>query len=126
MTFRFRFSGLNEAQQAMLEAAKAVSPSDGLGLMVQDVTMQAFRFQTSITHVDTGGLRGSQRMKMQKPARWEIYIDPSAKNRRSGQLVSSYAEIENARGGDHAFVDRTYSRADEFIEKARHVLLRKL
>jgi hypothetical protein len=125
-SIEFRYFGLTEAQQSLYSAARALSPSDGLGRMVQNVSLQAYRFLMTQTHVDTGSLRGSERVEQEIPARWMIYIDPSATNRLSGLAVSRYAEVENARGGEHAYIDNTVEQQQAFIDRAEHEILRHI
>jgi hypothetical protein len=123
MSYRVGISGLQEAQAANLRDIQAVKPSGGLGRAVEMVTIDAHRYSLTVTHVDTGALRASQRMDMVAPARWHIFIDPSARNPRSNVLVSQYAEVENARGGSHGFADETFNRAEVFVNRAASFLL---
>ena len=118
--------GLQEAQRSNMRDMAAVKTTGGLGRAIQMVALDAHRFEVSITHVDTGALRASQRVGMDKPARWTIYIDPSATNPRTGQNVNRYAEPENSRGGEHAFAERTLDQADQFVGRARTYLLSQI
>jgi hypothetical protein len=99
--------GLQEAQQANAKVIAAVKPQGGLGRAVQYATTEANRYATAITHVVTGALRSSHRMKAESNARYQIYIDPGARNPRSGNRTSIYGLVEHARGGQHAFYQRT-------------------
>jgi hypothetical protein len=119
-------SGLQEAQAANLRDIQAVSPSGGLGRAVQMVALDAHRYELTLTHVDTGALRASERVEAMGAARWEIYIDPSARNPRSAGLVSSYAEVENDRGGSHAYADLTFNQAEMFVGRAASFLLSEI
>ena len=59
-------------------------------------------------------------MKLVNPTQAEIFIDPSATNRRTKQRPAEYGLFEEARGGSHAFYTRTVEeRAPEAFERAR-------
>ena len=98
-------TGLQEAMDLNLRAIAALQPQGALGRAVQVGTTMAHRAAVAITHVDTGALRASHRMEV-KSTRGRIYIDPSARNPRSGQLTAVYGFFEHERGGSHAFYDR--------------------
>lgn len=104
--------GIQEAQAANLRAIAMMEP-EGLGRVVQMVLPELHRYAVSITHVWKhwgGALRASHRMKIDEKgansARGEIFIDPSAVNPR-GQSPAKYGVFEHARGGPHAFYQRT-------------------
>lgn len=69
----------------------------------------AHRYAVSITHVDTGALRASHRMGYLGATRAEIYIDPGAVGPHGPP--AHYGPYEHARGGSHAYYDRTISEA---------------
>ncbi len=107
-------TGLQEAQAANEKRIASLQPSGELGQAIKDVTLIGHRYAVQITHVWKylgGGLRAAHRMKV-TGLRGEIYIDPRAVNPR-GQKPVVYGPYENARGGDHAFYDRT----QEMLEK---------
>ena len=107
---KFSIEGLQQAQQANLYNIAQMKPSGALGRMVQYGTILAHRYTVSITHVDTGALRASHRMKLQG-SRGEIYIDPEGVNPRTGAHTAKYGPVEHARGGSHAFYARTEKEA---------------
>jgi len=84
----------------------ALKPAGGLGRAVKAATLELHRYAATITHVDTGALRGSHRMRLDG-ARGEIFLDPSAQNPRSGVRTAEYGPEEHDRGGGHAFYERT-------------------
>lgn len=102
-------TGIQEAQAATLRAMAAAKPDGGLGRAVWYAATELHRYAVSITHVDTGALRASEQVAMRGSARAEIYIDPSATNPRTGARTADYGAVENARGGAHAFFERTYN-----------------
>lgn len=108
---RFNITGLQETQRAMTKAVGAVKPANGLGRAVQFVGISAQRYMIGVTHVDTGAYRASQLIQYEGPARLRISVNPNARNPRTRALVSSYAPIEEGRGGDHAAYERTYNYA---------------
>lgn len=110
--------GLQEAQQANQRRLAELKPSGALGRAVQYATATLQRHAIGITHVDTGSLRASHRMRLEAGGlRGVIYIDPSAVNPRSGQKTSIYGPVEHARGGSHAFYARTVAEAGPQVEK---------
>ena len=98
--------GLQEAQQANARMIANLRPSGVFGRAIRDVVAERQRYQMSITHVDTGALRASSRMKMEG-LKGIVFLDPNAINPRSGARTSVYGMIEDARGGTHAFGKRT-------------------
>lgn len=116
---------IQRAQAAMLRAANAVKPRNGLAAAVKAATIDAHRYVVYITHVDTGGLRAAHKMAI-RGARGEIYIDPSAR-RSDGDRPAIYGVYEHRRGGSHAFYERTVAERHRQIgEAARRELLRWL
>lgn len=107
---RLDISGLQEAQAANARQIANMRPSGALGRMVKYATELGHRYAIIVTHVDTGSLRASHRMRL-SGNRGEIYIDPTAVNPRSGQKTSKYGPAEHARGGSHAFYARTEREA---------------
>jgi len=106
--------GLQEAQAKNARRIAALQPEGAQGVMVRDVTAELHRYAVAITHVwwyRGGGLRASHRMSVQElksGPRGRIYISPTAVNPR-GQKPAEYGPYEHARGGSHAFYDRTIS-----------------
>jgi hypothetical protein len=103
-------TGIQEAQRANEYNIAQLKPSGALGRMVQYGTIMAHRYAVSITHVDTGALRASHRMDVQG-SRGEIYLDQSAINPRGNTPTARYGPVEHARGGSHAFYERTEREA---------------
>lgn len=112
--------GIQEAQDDNLRAIAALRPDNALGRMVQSVTADLHRHAVSVTHVDTGSLRASHRMMIDRGGlRGTIYIDGGSRNPRSGQRPSVYGAYEHERGGTHAFYDRTVAEAgDPAVDRA--------
>jgi hypothetical protein len=119
--------GLQQAQAANLKLIAAVKPQGGLGRAARYAAVEAERYAISITHVDTGTLRASHRIDQDGPARFIIHPDPAAKNWRSGSRAAVYGEVENARGGEHAFYERTVSeRGSDIGARAVRYLISEL
>lgn len=98
--------GLQEAQRDNQRRIAMFKPHGEIQGAIKDATIGAQRYAINITHVDTGSLRASHRMKIQGLHGY-VYIDPRAVNPRSGQRPVIYGFYENKRGGEHAFYDRT-------------------
>lgn len=95
-------------------AAAAVLPSGGLGRAVVYTANELRRYAASITHVDTGTLAGSHRLTLLGDASARV-APGEDRNPKSGQPASRYAPYEHARGGGHAFYERTLDEAGRRI-----------
>lgn len=125
MAVSMTIRGLQEAQQANQRRLAELKPSGALGRAVQYATATLQRHAIGVTHVDTGSLRASHRMRLEAGGlRGVIYIDPSAVNPRSGQKTSVYGPAEHARGGSHAFYARTVAEAGPQVEKQAGMTVR--
>jgi hypothetical protein len=112
MSDKLGITGLQEALYDNQKRIAALRPSSAYGRAIRDVTVRLQRYAIGITHVwpdKGGGLRASHRMEV-KELRGRIYIDPGAVNPR-GQKPSIYGPYEEARGGSHAFYNRTVDEA---------------
>lgn len=103
-------SGIQEAQRWNLRAIANLRPDGAFGHAIRDITTQVHRYEVTIAHVDTGAMRASLRIEIQG-LKARTYLDTAAKNPQTGAKTSVYGEIENARGGDHAFGLRTVNEA---------------
>jgi hypothetical protein len=99
-------SGLQEAQRANMRHIASVKPGGSLDAAVQVGTLAAHRYNVSITHVLTGTLRAAERVEF-SGLRGTVFVDPSARNPRTGALPSEYVMAEDRRGGSHASFRRT-------------------
>lgn len=105
MTFRMTIQGIQEAQAANNRLIAYLQPSSRMGALVKNVLTQAHRIAVMITHVDTGALRSSHRMRLDG-IHGEIYIDPTSRNPDSAAKPYMYGVVEHARGGTHRFYER--------------------
>src|SRR5574341_1622852 len=116
---RATITGIQEAQAANLRLIAAARPEGGLGRAVQYAATAVHRYAVMITHVITGALRASHRIRLAGAARAEIYLDPTATNPRTGERTAEYGPAEHARGGSHAFYERPVSeQGDEIAARA--------
>ena len=102
--------GIQEALEENIRMVNELKPSGALGDAIKFITVEAHRYLVSITHVDTGALRASQRMKLEEKGgdfQGRLYIDPKSVNPRTGEKPSEYGEYEEERGGSHASYQRT-------------------
>lgn len=119
-------SGLQEAQDANLKAIVALRPSGAMGHAIRFIVTSVHRYAAIITHVDTGALRASHRMKV-LDTRGAVYVDPGARNPRSGIRVVSYGKDEEERGGSHAFYGRTVSEiGGQVLREGTRIVIRAL
>lgn len=125
--FTATITGIQEALAANLRAIAAAKPEGALGQAVMIATTDLHRYAEYITHVQTGTLRSAHRIGVLGAARSEIYIDPSAVNPRTHERAADYGPTEEARGGDHAFYERTYKeRGDVAAGRALDYLAGRL
>lgn len=102
--------GIQEAQRWNLRAIAALKPGGMMGRAVQYALVDLQRYAVTITHVDTGSLRASHRMAYSEGFGLylgRIFIDPNSINPRSRMRPADYGAAEEARGGSHAFYERT-------------------
>ena len=90
----------------------AMKPSGAAGRALQYGLTALHRYAVATTHRDTGTLAASHIMELDLSSlRGRIYINPSARNPKSGQMAAIYGPHEHARGGQHAFYKRTIDEA---------------
>lgn len=110
--------GIQEAQQANQRRIAALKPSGEYGMAVRDTVAELQRYAIAVTHVDTGALKGSHTMEV-KGLWGRIFISPSGVNPH-GQRPAQYGPVEHARGGSHAFYERTVAEhGQQVIDRAR-------
>lgn len=114
---RITIRGIQEAQKANARYIANLNPGGALGRAVQYATIETHRYATSLTHVKTGALRASHRMQTYG-LRGRIYLDPTAQNPKTRERTAMYGPIENARGGSHAFYERTRDEGGPKIQRA--------
>jgi hypothetical protein len=116
--WKIQIRGNKEAQRAMTVAANAVQPQGGLGRAIQFVTLGAMQYAMRVSHIITGALRSSHVPEFASAgnmSRGRVFIDPAAINPMHGKPVTDYAAIEEARGGSHAFYERTVAERGNYL-----------
>lgn len=112
--------GIQEVQENNLRRIAALQPEGKAGEAVRDALVALHRYAVSITHVGIyngvggGSLRAAHRVEVEG-IEGQIYIDPSARNPRTNKKPAEYGIYEHARGGEHAFYDRTVSEVGPTI-----------
>jgi hypothetical protein len=109
--------GLQQAQAAMNRRIAELKPTGALGQAVKRAGLMIHRYVLGITHVDTGALRASHRLEIDG-TKGRIFIDPSARNPRTGAKTAVYGAVEHARGGRHAFYTRTKTEYGDEVVRA--------
>ena len=109
--------GLQQAQQENARLIASLRPGKAIGRAVQFALIEAHRISVSLTHVITGTLRASERIR-QDGDHGMLYIDPAAVNPRTGEKPANYAMDEHMRGGKHAFFERTLTEGHQQIGRA--------
>jgi len=125
--WRVIVKGYEAAQRANARAIQAVSAGN-LGQAVQFATLEAERYSIGITHVITGTLRASERVRYDNAnTRGYVYIDPTTVNPVERTRPVVYGPFEHARGGGHAFFERTVNEAgDTVLRQAGDMIKRGL
>lgn len=105
--------GIQEVMARNNRRIASMKPQGAAGTGVRDAIAALHRHAVQITHVGqyTGGgaLKSSHRMEIEG-LEGKVFIDPrSVSPRRSKRRnkPSDYGVYEHARGGEHAFYDRT-------------------
>ncbi|MBU6361166.1 MAG: hypothetical protein KGS46_14220 [Chloroflexi bacterium] len=118
-TIQADIRGLQQAQAAMNRRIAELKPAGALGQAVKRAGLMIHRYVLGITHVDTGALRASHRIEI-NGTKGKIYIDPNARNPRTGAKTAAYGAVEHARGGAHAFYTRTkHEYGDEVVRAVK-------
>lgn len=105
--------GIQEVQARNNRRIASLQPEGAAGEAVRDAIIALHRYATQITHVGKyeggGALKSSHRMEVEE-LEGTVSIDPrSVSPRRTKRKYrpAVYGIYENARGGEHAFYDRT-------------------
>lgn len=124
---KLSLEGIQEVQQRNLRRILALSPQGAAAQAVRDAIIVLQRYAIQITHVGKyaggGALKNSHRVTMEEGTSGKVYIDPTSISPRRGNTQHKpveYGIYENARGGEHAFYDRTISEIGPAVsEKAQ-------
>jgi len=114
--------GMAAAQAALRRAEQVAAAGGPLEKALSYAATRLERYAISITHVDKGDLKGAHRIRVSSN-RAEIYLDPSAVNAK-GRRPAEYGVYEHARGGSHAFYQRTIDEASDAVLREAGDMLR--
>ncbi len=103
---KITFKGENIASRRIGKMVNTLRQSRRLNKYTNIIVNHLKKYLKSIVHIDTGTLHDAIRTRINNSGIGELFIDPNATN-PSGVRAALYGPIENARGGDHAFFDRT-------------------
>ena len=115
--------GIQQTQAQLNRLAANNSPDSVVAAAVEGATQAAHRYAVYVTHVDTGALKGAHAYTV-RGAHGEVYINPRAQ-RSDGARPANYGPYEHARGGTHAFYDRTVSEGFNSIASAAEAAVRR-
>ena len=115
--------GIQQTQAQLNRLAANNQPNSVVGAAVEGATQAAHRYAIYVTHVDTGALKGAHTYTV-RGAHGEVYINPRAQ-RSDGARPANYGPYEHARGGTHAFYDRTVSEGFNSIASAAEAAVRR-
>lgn len=121
--------GIEGIQKALLVNQKALAglraesaPAEAIQYVM--AALQRYAISPGVTPVDTGALRASHRVGIFK-YRGVLFLDPTARNPRSGVRTAVYGAHLHARGGRYAFYERTVKEAGEGIMRTGLSILDK-
>jgi hypothetical protein len=102
--------GIEEVQRRNQRRIAAMEPGGVAEEAVRDAVVSLHKYAVNITHIGKyeggGALRAAYRMEVDG-LEGKVYIDPGASSPRGKTRPREYGVYENARGGEHAFYDRT-------------------
>ncbi len=96
---KLELQGLQESQAATLKIIAALDPKGATGIATQLMTIRAFRWVVTQTHVKTGTLKAARSMTVSSLQ--GIIFTQSGINPKTGQNPKAYDVPEQARGGTH-------------------------
>lgn len=121
---KLTLEGIQEVQARNLRRIAALQANGAAGEAVKDALIALQRYAVQITHVGkytgAGALKNSHRINFEGGMEGTVYIDPSSVSPRRGASKAKpveYGIYENARGGEHAFYDRTVAEAGPAISQ---------
>ena len=82
-----------------------IQPEGAYGKAIKRMTVMGHAYSMRVTHVDTGATKSAHRMELSR-LEGSIFLDPYAR-RGDGKAPAQYGPYEEARGGGHAFYNRT-------------------
>lgn len=109
----FRMTGADELLTALNVIVKTMRPSGAVERATRLSIDMARRYAASITHRQSGILASAHTSSFEVGGgdfRGRIYLDPAVKGER-GTPPSIYGLAEHAKGGSHAFYERTAAEA---------------
>ena len=96
---KITIEGLQKAQAASLQLIAALQPTGGVHKATKEMTIRAFRWVVTMTHVKTGTLKASRRMEVQEMR--GIIFTVAGRNPKTGKSAKGYDVPEQFRGGSH-------------------------
>lgn len=123
--FSIDIKDIQKAMQENQEMIHKLSTGGAFGRALPYALQAAHRYTATITHVDTGALKGSHRMRLISRFRGIIYIDPAAVGPHGPP--AHYGPYEHKRGESHAFYDRVIAEAGNRIaDQAEKIAAKEL
>ncbi|MBA2702695.1 MAG: hypothetical protein H0U60_02470 [Blastocatellia bacterium] len=111
-----KLKNLDKAQRKNLKVIAALRPEGALGKMAQYGAVQAYNYMHGIVHVDTGLLKMSLFIDRKNASTYAVRVRENVSYKKKRPAV--YGAYENARGGAHAFVNRTMQQAPRIGQEA--------
>ncbi len=90
-----------------------IQPEGAYGKAIKTMSVMGQAYAMRVTHVDTGATKSAHMVDL-SPMMGSIHLDPYAR-RGDGRSPAQYGPYEEARGGGHAFYNRTVSEQGDKI-----------
>ncbi len=103
---------ISDKAHARMKARIKNMMADGpMGRKVVGLALKAYNIMRATVHKDTRALMASITISKRRYSATnviaQVYLNPNVKNPRTKNRPADYGKFENARGGAHAFLDRT-------------------
>ncbi len=106
---------IQAAQAHLNKILASLQPKSAYGRAIKVMWIAGSQYAEKVSHRDSGALQASHRFEMYvDELGGQVFIDPSATTAK-GKKPSEYGPYEEARGGSHAFYERTEVEAGQKI-----------
>lgn len=113
---KFELYGVETVQNDLQGLLAIFRPGKGLDAFVKETNDDVWRYERRFIHKDTRSAYNAT-TKTSEVWRGEIFFDPGYINPKSKNRPAEYMFYENARGGSHAIMDRTYAYAQKVVTR---------
>jgi hypothetical protein len=137
-------TGIQDVMERNVRRIASMQPGGAAEIAVREAVILLHRYAVQITHVGRykksksgtyvwakppeaarggGSLKSSHRMDV-NGLEGKVYIDPGSVNPLTKQKPAIYGIYENARGGQHAFYDRTVDEIGDQVSARAQAMIK--